>query len=385
MKTLVKLAIVVVGFGLLIVALGYLAPVLIPTLIALWVLAWKRPARVARVINHRAFARVPRSVRATPMRFATVAAAVLIPLSALGAASVYGDDGSAPPAPSRPGAAANAPRATATSTASPSAPTERPPAPSPTATSDPTATGEPRAADLAPSPPRVAATVVEVVDGDTLKVLLDGQEQTIRIIGVDTPETRDPNAPVMCYGAEATAKTRELVDLAGGKVELERDVSEMDRYGRLLRYVWLKHPDGDRMLNFELVRAGYAQMSTFPPDVKYEGMFRDAQRQARDEQQGLWQACGEFGVPAATATPVPAPPPPPPPTATPASSTTGGGSAPPSGGSCPSGYPIKGNRSSSGEWIYHVPGGQFYDRTDPEECFATAADAEAAGYRRSRR
>ncbi|MEX2315187.1 MAG: thermonuclease family protein, partial [Thermomicrobiales bacterium] len=73
----------------------------------------------------------------------------------------------------------------------------------------------------------------------------------------------------MCYGVESTAKTRELIDRAGGQVVLEKDVSETDRYDRLLRYVWLIHPDGQRMLNYELVSGGYAQVSTYPPDVKY--------------------------------------------------------------------------------------------------------------------
>jgi micrococcal nuclease len=91
--------------------------------------------------------------------------------------------------------------------------------------------------------------VTKVVDGDTLKVIIAGQEQTVRIIGVDTSETKDPNSRLMCYGAEATAKTQELIDRAGGRVLLEKDVSETDQYGRLLRYVWLEHPDGWQMLN----------------------------------------------------------------------------------------------------------------------------------------
>ncbi len=104
------------------------------------------------------------------------------------------------------------------------------------------------------------AQVVEVVDGDTLKISINGgPTQTVRIIGVDTPETKDPHKPVMCYGVEATAKTQELVDLAGGHVQLEKDVSDTDQYDRLLRYVWLIHHDGTRMLNEELVKAGYAQ------------------------------------------------------------------------------------------------------------------------------
>lgn len=109
----------------------------------------------------------------------------------------------------------------------------------------------------------------------------------------------------MCYGAEATAKTQELVDSAGGRVQLEKDVSDTDKYDRLLRYVWLLHPDGKRMLNEELVKCGYAQSSTYPPDVKYQELFVAAQHDAREQGRGLWGACGSFGVPAATEAPAP--------------------------------------------------------------------------------
>lgn len=194
------------------------------------------------------------------------------------------------------------------------------PSPSPSAA---TATSSPSLSpSVAPSPSassqpaRTDAQVVEVVDGDTIKVsIAGGPTQTVRIIGVDTPETKDPRKPVMCFGAEATAKTKELVDLAGGRVQLEKDVSQTDKYDRLLRYVWLVHPDGTRMLNEELVKGGFAQSSTYPPDVKYQDLFVAAQQQARDSGTGLWGACGSFG---AEATPVPSVAPPPPAAAAPA-------------------------------------------------------------------
>ncbi len=173
-------------------------------------------------------------------------------------------------------------------------------------------------------PARTDAQVVEVVDGDTLKVSIGGgPRQTLRIIGVDTPETKDPRQPVMCFGAEATAKTQELVDPAGGHVQLEKDVSDTDKYDRLLRYFWLLNSDGQRMLNEELVKGGYAQVSTYPPDVKYQDQFLAAQQQARATGAGLWGACGSFGAPAITENPAPPPPA--------DSGTTGSGSV--SGGS----------------------------------------------------
>ncbi len=144
------------------------------------------------------------------------------------------------------------------------------------------------------------AQVTRIVDGDTLKVRINGQgeEQTIRIIGVDTPETKDPNREDMCYGDEATAKTQDLVDSAGGKVELEKDVSETDRYGRLLRYVWLPNSDGRTMLNEELVKGGYARTVVYPPDVKYRERFSVEEERAKRQHIGLWGACASFGAPA---------------------------------------------------------------------------------------
>ena len=162
----------------------------------------------------------------------------------------------------------------------------------------PTATPAPTPALPMPGA-RVPAQVVRVVDGDTLIVAVDGQQARLRLIGMDTPETVHPSKPVQCFGAEATVKMQQLVDSVAGRVWLEKDISETDRYGRLLRYVWLG-PDGP-LLNEVLVIEGYAQVSTFPPDVKYKDRFLTAQRQARSEGRGLWGACGAFGVPATPA------------------------------------------------------------------------------------
>jgi len=140
----------------------------------------------------------------------------------------------------------------------------------------------------------VAAQVVNVVDGDTIDVAINGRTVRIRYIGIDTPETVDPSRPVQPFGKEASARNRELV--AGKVVYLEKDVSETDRFGRLLRYVWL---DADTMVNAVLVAEGLAQVSTFPPDVKYVDLFLDLQRKAREQGRGLW--AGASGV--ATATP----------------------------------------------------------------------------------
>jgi endonuclease YncB( thermonuclease family) len=141
-----------------------------------------------------------------------------------------------------------------------------------------------------PTPERTVATVVEVVDGDTIKVVVDGQLYTVRYIGMDTPEQYEQ------LGPEASAQNAKLV--LGKTVELEKDVSETDRYGRLLRYVWV----GELMVNAELVRLGYANASTYPPDVKYQTVFRTLELAARDAGVGFWSPQAEPTTPPAVPT-----------------------------------------------------------------------------------
>jgi len=137
---------------------------------------------------------------------------------------------------------------------------------------------------------REKAKVAKVIDGDTIKL---ESGQVVRYIGIDTPETVHPSKPVQCYGKEASNKNRELVE--GKEIEIEKDVSETDKYGRLLRYVWV----GDIFVNEYLVREGFAQSSTYPPDVKYQDRFREAERQAREEGKGLWGSyCDNWQEPA---------------------------------------------------------------------------------------
>ena len=126
------------------------------------------------------------------------------------------------------------------------------------------------------------AEVLRVVDGDTLLVRLNGRSVRVRYIGIDAPESVRPDSPVESMGPEAAQANKELVD--GRRVLLERDVSDTDRHGRLLRYVWV----GDMMVNGELVRRGYAQAITYPPDVKYQSWLRQLETEAREQQRGLW-------------------------------------------------------------------------------------------------
>jgi micrococcal nuclease len=127
-------------------------------------------------------------------------------------------------------------------------------------------------------------TVSRVVDGDTIEIAptVDGLTE-VRLIGVDTPETKDPRTGVQPYGEAAYRFTASALE--GEEVSLEFDVERTDRYGRLLAYVWL--PDG-RMFNEVLLEEGYAQVATFPPNVKYVEPFEEAQREAREAGRGLW-------------------------------------------------------------------------------------------------
>ena len=129
------------------------------------------------------------------------------------------------------------------------------------------------------------ASVRKVTDGDTIRVdFEDGPlNQPVRYIGMDAPETVKPDTPVQPFGPEASAENARLV--AGKRLCLEKDISERDRYDRLLRYAWL--PDGS-MVNELLVQAGLATVETVPPDVKYVERFVAAQQQAREAGRGMW-------------------------------------------------------------------------------------------------
>jgi micrococcal nuclease len=120
------------------------------------------------------------------------------------------------------------------------------------------------------------AFVVSVTDGDTIRVELGGTTYPLRYIGIDSPETIDPNSPVQWMGPQASAANALLVE--GRTVYLETDVSETDQFGRLLRYVWLSTGASWLLVNEELVRRGFAYASSYPPDVKYQARSRRRSR-----------------------------------------------------------------------------------------------------------
>ncbi len=134
------------------------------------------------------------------------------------------------------------------------------------------------------------AQVVKIVDGDTITVLIGNQEYTVRYIGINTPETKDPRRPVECFGKEASNKNKELLE--GKQVILQKDISETDKFGRLLRYIFLPLEDGQILfVNDYLVREGYATSSSYPPDIKYQERFQVAEKAAQQNQVGLWKSC----------------------------------------------------------------------------------------------
>ena len=198
--------------------------------------------------------------------------------------------------------------------------------------------------------------VTRVIDGDTIEI--EGGKK-VRYIGIDTPETVDPRKPIQCFGVEASNKNKELVE--GKRVRLEKDVSETDKYERLLRYVYV----GELFVNDYLARQGYAYAYTYPPDVKYSEQFVQAQKEARENNRGLWKTC-----PVSTTTP-----------------TTTSISLPAQ--SPNTNCTIKGNISSSGEKIYHLEGRASYNVTKidgarGERWFCTEEEAIAAGWRKAK-
>ena len=129
--------------------------------------------------------------------------------------------------------------------------------------------------------------VTEVIDGDTVE-LEDGNR--VRLLGIDTPETKDPRKSVECFGKEASNETKELLE--GKRVLLQKDVSETDKYERLLRYIFLPLEDGRVLfINDYLIREGFAKALNYPPDVKYNDQLRQAETEAKRLGKGLWGRC----------------------------------------------------------------------------------------------
>lgn len=239
------------------------------------------------------------------------------------------------------------------------------------------------------------AKVSRVVDGDTIEVVYDGHAYKLRLIGVNTPETKHPQKGVEFFGKEASAFTEEKLN--GKDIYLEKDVSDTDRYQRLLRYVWLTPPKDpsnptyeevrDNSFNGVLVRDGYANASTYPPDVKYSEWFSKIEAEARNNSKGLWNESARAEWEAVNVVQAQ-------PQAAPAANPTQQGGWTQVTREAKAGKntymadvtqgPIKGNSKSG---IYHVQGQQGYDKISVDNVvwFNTVEEAQAAGYRAAQR
>jgi len=135
------------------------------------------------------------------------------------------------------------------------------------------------------------AEVIAVVDGDTLRVRIDGGVDLVRMTGIDTPEVSGPYRDAECFGDEASRLTASLVP-AGAIIALERDVSDRDPFDRLLRSVWTVGPDGSwTLINEAIVAAGAAEARAYPPDTSYADRLDAAEAAARSAGRGMWSAC----------------------------------------------------------------------------------------------
>lgn len=245
---------------------------------------------------------------------------------------------------------------------------------------------------------KFSATVIRVVDGDTLHVNIQGRDIDIRLLMVDSPEDVKPGTPIEPFGPTAASYAKQLLT-PGKQVQIETDTTMKGKYGRLLCYLWV---DG-KMYNELLLQKGYARVAYVEsPNTKYESVFKSMEVKAKSAKLGIWQIDGyvtdngfdttiakkwdDAGKPhypgmIATGHSTPEKT-----TSTPVQSKNGTSNSTVSNlnqtdspGTCAN-PDIKGN-ISSGTRIYHLPGDPWYSRTTPEEMFCTVKDAQAAGFR----
>lgn len=213
-------------------------------------------------------------------------------------------------------------------------------------------------------------TVESISDGDTLRVTLGEVSTRVRLLNIDTPETHHPSKPVECMGPEATAALKSMIS-PGDTVVLRYDRRLYDRYDRLLAGVYAEGV----LLNAEMARLGYGEPAVFDGNDRFLPEVEAAWEQARANGVGRFSGeCGTAAEPIPEAAPAPAP------EAAPAAGDAG----PVSGADsvCPDSHPVKANDNSG---IYHVPGQQHYGRTNARHCYASAAAAQADGYRAAQR
>jgi len=219
------------------------------------------------------------------------------------------------------------------------------------------------------APPILVGQVLDVVDGNTIRVNLGDRVETVRYIGINAKQTTQAAKGPNQSGGDVADANRQLV--ARQQVRLELDAQERDREGRLLAYVFV----ADRMVNAELVRRGSAETMTIQPNVRYRDLFVTLEQEARDDRRGLWANQSEPTTPTSMAQ------------ATSPAAKERPGAPPESAWGCPAAQPIKGNFNafSSPRCIFHVPDSELYSATKPDRCYATIDDARQDGCQAARR
>lgn len=205
---------------------------------------------------------------------------------------------------------------------------------------------------------QIPVEVLSVIDGDTIRILYDGKETTVRYLLIDTPETNHPRLGEQPLGKEATERNKELIQ--SGEVSIEFDVGDrFDDYSRLLAYLYV---DGESIQE-ELLASGYARVAyVFPPNTRYLDDFEQAEQLAKDDHLGIWEFenyATDRGFDSD------------------AFDENDSGSSVPASDDCD----IKGNINRSGDKIYHLPGTPSYAQTNPEEWFCSEQDARDSGFR----
>ncbi|TWT04826.1 thermonuclease family protein [Planomicrobium sp. CPCC 101079] len=211
--------------------------------------------------------------------------------------------------------------------------------------------------DTGGSTDQIDVEVTSVIDGDTIKIMFQGKEETVRYLLVDTPETNHPTLGEQPLGKDATQENKRIIE--SGDVSIEFDVGDrFDDYGRLLAYIYV---DGESVQE-QMLKSGLARVAyVYPPNTRYVDEFEEAEQQARDAGTGIWEfenysTDRGFNADAYGATNSP---------------------KKESSGKCD----IKGNINRNGNKIYHLPGSGSYEQTNPEEWFCSEQEARDAGFR----
>lgn len=210
---------------------------------------------------------------------------------------------------------------------------------------------------------QIDVEVTQVIDGDTIKIMYEGEEVTVRYLLIDTPETNHPRLGKQPLGSEATEENKRLIE--SGDVSIEFDVGDrFDDYDRLLAYIYV---DGESVQE-QMLAAGLARVAyVFPPNTRYLDDFEQVEQVAKDSQTGIWQYenySTDRGFDSEAYGQEP------------------NGNASPfteeaTNGDCD----IKGNINRSGNKIYHLPSGSSYEQTNPEEWFCSEQEAKDAGFK----